>query len=112
MIEPDTDIVRCLGEGRRGYAAGQITGSAESPTVSAEHPVISNICDTCVIAVLRRCAMTSGSSSTGTHIESEDHPWSVYISDHPQRTESHWFTEAKRTAHKILADSGQDRLPY
>jgi hypothetical protein len=56
--------------------------------------------------------VTSGSSSTGTHIESEDHPWSVYIANHPQRKESRWFTDAKRTAHKILADSGQDRLPY
>lgn len=56
--------------------------------------------------------MASRASSGGSHIESEDHPWSVYIADHPQRTESPWFAAAKRTAHKILADPGSDGLPY
>lgn len=56
--------------------------------------------------------MASRASSTGTHIESEDHPWSAYIADHPQRKETSWFTQAKHTAHKILADPGPDGLPY
>jgi hypothetical protein len=56
--------------------------------------------------------MTSRSRSAGTHIESEDHPWSIYISDHPRRTESPWFAAAKRTAHKILADLDPDGFPY
>jgi hypothetical protein len=48
----------------------------------------------------------------GVHVEAEDHPWSAYIADHPQRTESTWFAAAKRTVHKILADPGPDGLPY
>jgi hypothetical protein len=50
--------------------------------------------------------------SGGSHVESESHPWNVYIADHPQRKESRWFAAAKRTARKILADPGPDGLPY
>jgi hypothetical protein len=38
-----------------------------------------------------------------THTESEDHAWSVNISDHPMRTESPAFVSAKKAAKKILA---------
>jgi len=57
--------------------------------------------------------MAPGADPAATHkTTQEDHPWSVYVVDHPQRNDSPWFVAAKRTAHKILADPGPDGLPY
>lgn len=47
-----------------------------------------------------------------THQVGEDHPWSVYVVDHPAREDSPYFTAAKRTARKILAAASPDGPPY
>lgn len=36
----------------------------------------------------------------------------VNVVDHPKRTESHWFSEAKKIVNKILATLGDDTYPY
>ena len=47
-----------------------------------------------------------------THEVSEDHPWGVYVVDHPPREDSPYFTAARRTARKILAVPSLDGPPY
>lgn len=52
-------------------------------------------------------------TGTATHQTTvENYPWSQYVVDHPQRSESTWFAAAKRTAHKILAELSDAELPY
>jgi hypothetical protein len=46
------------------------------------------------------------------HVETEDHPWSAYINDHPERKESSTFRSAKKAAHAILTTLKGDDLPY
>jgi Family of unknown function (DUF6424) len=48
---------------------------------------------------------------SGTHTESEDHPWVISIPDHPKRTDSPSFVAARSFAHRIMATLGND-LPY
>lgn len=57
--------------------------------------------------------MTSRTSTAATHeLPLQDRPWSQYIVHPPERSDSPWFTSAKRTAHKILAEPGPDGYPY
>jgi hypothetical protein len=41
--------------------------------------------------------------TSGPHVESEDHPWSINVDGHPQRSESKEFRAAKTLAKKITA---------
>ncbi len=57
--------------------------------------------------------MAPETGSAATHkTPKETHPWSVFVVDHPQRSESAWFTAAKRVTHRILAELGRDGCPY
>jgi hypothetical protein len=57
--------------------------------------------------------MGSRKGAAATHqTPQENHPWSTYVVDHPKRADSPWFTAAKRTTRKILADPGPDGFPY
>lgn len=42
------------------------------------------------------------------HVEREDEPWAIEIPDHPARTESAGFRQAKEAMHKILAAVAQE----
>ncbi len=56
--------------------------------------------------------VTSSTSPRSTHEQREDNPWAINIVDHPTRTDSHWFVDAKRTAKKILATLDVSTYPY
>ncbi len=46
---------------------------------------------------------TQRHQTTRPHVESEDHPWSINVDGHPQRSESKEFRAAKRLAKKIAS---------
>jgi Family of unknown function (DUF6424) len=57
-------------------------------------------------------SVTSGTDGRGTHVQQEDNPWAINIVNHPNRAESGWFRDAKRTARKILATLDASTYPY
>ncbi|MEU3252498.1 DUF6424 family protein [Streptomyces sp. NPDC006997] len=45
-------------------------------------------------------------------VRSGDHPWRIRLVKHPKRFESAHFRAAKKVAKKILAETGEEHLPY
>lgn len=62
---------------------------------------------------MTRKTTAARAGAAGTHeLPLQQHPWSQYIVDHPQRAESPWFRAAKRTARRILSQAAPGTQPY